>query len=192
MVEGVGLGWSVFLERFAETTFVSLIGGNDFLRQIGALLCGKSGNAGLGYCRSQRGWHVESAHGNFLAAGESKNRRVQTVIVSPALVIFGSSEEFVFRGTSGDVIVHLLLEGLLEIFHSDGQAGVDLMEPPNELQLVQMVVVAVMRLADENDAFGSKLGGQLIHLESRIQIDRGDSTSLPVQPPKKRRQRIRA
>jgi len=52
------------------------------------------------------------------------------------LIIFGGSKELLFRGSSGNIFVHLRLEGLLEIFHSDRQFGVQLEEPPDDLELV--------------------------------------------------------
>jgi hypothetical protein len=41
-----------------------------------------------------------------------------------------------FRGSSSDVIVHPWLEMLLKIFHSDCQAWIELMQAPDDLELV--------------------------------------------------------
>src|SRR5678810_766573 len=114
----------MLFERLAEATSVGFISRPDFARQVSALLFGKSHNANLGHCGRQVRGHVESTYRNLLLAGESKNQGVQTIIVPPALVILRRPEELLFRGSSGDVIVHLWLEGLLKIFHSNRQTGI--------------------------------------------------------------------
>src|SRR5207237_1387383 len=117
-----------------------------FLRQVSALLQGKSGNTDLGHCWGQSSRYVEGADGNPLLARKSKDRCVQTIIVAPALEIFRRAEELSFRRLSGDIFIYVSLEGLLKIFDSNSQVRVELVKPFDDLQLVQMVVITVMRL----------------------------------------------
>jgi hypothetical protein len=105
-------------------------------------------------------------------ARKSKNRRIQSIIVSPFLVIFGGSEKFILRGTSRDVVVHLGLETLLKTFHPNRQVRVELLDLPDDRELVQMVIVTVMGLANKDDAFARYLSGKFVRRESRIQIRR--------------------
>ena len=136
MFEDAGFRRPVHFKGFAEAPPIGLISGANFLRQVRTLLSGNPGNANLGNCRRQRLGHVKSTYRNPMLACEPQNWRVQPIIPAPALIIFGGSQELLFRGSSGNIVVHLRLEGLLKIFHSDRHAGVQLEEPPDDLELV--------------------------------------------------------
>ena len=75
------------------------------------------------------------------------------------------------------------MEGLLKIFDPDRHVGVEFMKPSDDFELIEMVVIAIMDLADKNDAlhcelrvelFQGKGRGQIDHVEGRLILcDRG-------------------
>lgn len=76
-----------------------------------------------------------------------------------------------FRDSTGDVVIHFGLERLLKIFNPNHEIWVELVKPPDDLQLIEVVTVTGMRLANENYALGFELRGKFAGRESGVQID---------------------
>jgi hypothetical protein len=66
-------------------------------------------------------------------------------------MVFGPAQKLSLAELARDVVVEMALEGLLEGLHADRQLGMDRMKAANDLELHQMVVEAIVRLADQDD-----------------------------------------
>src|SRR5262245_52325863 len=137
-----------------ETSLISIVGRFDLTGQGITLLLGQRFKADFAYLRRQAGGHIERSDRNVLLTSKPKNRSIKAVIVSPVFVVLAASQEFLFSAAARDVVVQLRLKRPREVFNTDSDIRIELMKTSNNLELIQMVVVTVMSLADKDYPFG--------------------------------------
>jgi hypothetical protein len=103
---------------------------------------------------------VKGDDGDAVLAGVTQDGPIEAVVEAPALEIIRAPEHFFFADLPGDIGIQGGLEGLLEHFHADGQVQVLLMQAANDRQLIEVILIAVMGLAHEDDAAIGQLGHQ--------------------------------
>jgi len=57
----------------------------------------------------------------YRGPGQSQERPIEAVVEAPALEVVGTAQELGLTDAAGHVVVQVLLEGLLEELHADGQ-----------------------------------------------------------------------
>jgi hypothetical protein len=65
----------------------------------------------------------------------------------------------------------VLLKGLLEVLDPDCKRGVEFMKPPDDFELIQMMVVPIMDFAHENDPLGRELLRKAFRRKRSVQSD---------------------
>jgi hypothetical protein len=94
--------------------------------------------------------------------GIAQDGPVEPVVVAPALEVLGPAQQFRLADVAGDVGVQHRLERLLEELHADGQGTAPLTQAADDFELVQVILVTVVGLADEDDAFIGELREQAV------------------------------
>src|SRR5258706_11931474 len=103
MVEGTRFRSRVFLKYLAEAALVCFICRFNFPRQRSTVLLSQAGHSKFANRRNQRGGDIQGTYRDALLASVTKNRSIQTIIVTPALVVFRSAKKFLFRNSSGNI-----------------------------------------------------------------------------------------
>lgn len=93
-----------------------------------------------------------------MLAGVAQDGPIEAIVEAPALKIIRAPEHLLLVDLPGDIGIQGGLERLLKHFHADGQVHVLLMQAANDRQLIQVILIAVMGLAHEDDAAIGQLG----------------------------------
>ena len=103
---------------------------------------------------------VEGNDGDALLPGEAQDGPIEAIVEAPALEVVRAPQQLGLVDLPGDIGIQGWLEGLLEHLHADGQVRALLVQPANDRQLIQVVLVAVMGLANEHHPAFRQAGDQ--------------------------------
>ena len=149
-LEGLLLGRRVHVEHRLDPVAIGLILAVDVRGDAGALLGLEALDPDIPHPSGELGLQVQRDHRDAVFAGETQDRPVQPVVVAPAVEVLGATEEFGLVDLPGDIGVQGRLVGLLEELHADGQILAPALQSLDDLELVQVVLVTVVALADED------------------------------------------
>src|SRR4030067_1306676 len=114
---------------------------------------------------------IQRQHRDVFFTRKSEDRLQHPVVYLPSLEVFGSDQHLPFVDVTGDVIVEVSLEWLLEILDSDGDIGVALVKILNEPQLVLMMFRSIVDLADEQGPLFCEFASQFIDLARIAEVE---------------------
>jgi hypothetical protein len=110
-----------------------------------------------------------------VVASEAQERAIEAVVEPPALEIIGAAQELGLTDTASHIVVQVLLEGLLEELHANGQIFFFDMQAIDDGPLVEVVLVPVMGLADEDHALVGELVDQPAEVTQGRHVDHSGS-----------------
>jgi hypothetical protein len=145
----------VLVKDLLNAFAVGLIGFIDLSRQLFAQRRLQSFEPNLRNFLRQFARGVQSYDGNAVFSGEAENRAIQPEIESPSVEIFGPLEKFPLVDFAGHISVQIRLKWALDKLHADRPSvGIPLIEPTDDFQFREMLIVSVVLFANKNGARG--------------------------------------
>ena len=143
----------------------------DHGRDAGAFLRGKGLQSAVAHLGGDFPLQVQGDDGDALFPGEAQDGPIEAVVEAPALEIVRAPQHLVLVDLAGDIGIQGRLEGLLEHLHADGQVGAALMQASDDGQLIEVILVPVMSLADEHHPAVRQPGDQGLEVRQVGEID---------------------
>ena len=114
---------------------------------------------------------IQRDHRDAVFPGVAEDRAIEPVIVTPAFEILRLADEFRLVDLARHVVVQYRLEGLEEELQTDRQNRMAGMLTLDHGQLIEMVLIAVMGLADKDDLAVRDLFDQPAHADQAGEVD---------------------
>ena len=145
----------------------------DLRGDAGALLRGQGLQPTLADLGGDLPLQIQGDDGDAMLPGEAQDGPIEAVVEAPALEVVRAPQHFALVDLPGDIGIQGRLEGLLEHLHADGQVRAPLVQPTDDRQLIEVVLIAIMGLADENHPTLRQAGDQGLEVGQVGQIDHG-------------------
>jgi hypothetical protein len=157
-------------EDLLEASLVGRIRAIDLAWNRRPLLFAETLDAPLPHLSGELDGEIQRDEGKPVLPRVVEDRLVEAEVVSPALMVFGPAQKLSLAELARDVVVEMALEGLLEGLHADRQLRMDRVKAADDLELHQMVVEAIVRLADQDDPALGERGNQRLQVRHRAEI----------------------
>jgi hypothetical protein len=88
-----------------------------------------------------------------MLSSETENRTIQPKIESPPVEVFRPLEKFPLVDSAGNVCVEICLKRTLDKFNADDPpVGIPFIQPADDFQLTEMLIVSIVFFANEDRA----------------------------------------